>query len=150
MKRTFLFNIFSSKYCVALFAAFFLASWFLVPHSVLHGGYVLLAILFAASFALTATCIIRNIKERIALARTYGTSLIGLLAAVVGLSALQVCGIAMPICGASIGFGIVASLFPEFFFHFLSHWSIAIVIVSIILQWISLYFMNCFKRIPKI
>ena len=145
MKKTFLAGLFSSVYCVIVFTVAFLLAWFLVPHSMLYGWYLLLAVGFTASLALTITCIVRNIKERIAVARTYRTSVLGIIAVALGLSALQVCGIAAPICGASIGFGIVASLFPEIFFRCLSQWSVAIVIASIAVQWISLYFMNCFK-----
>jgi hypothetical protein len=149
MKKTFLAHLFSSVYCVIVFTATFLLAWFLVPHSMLQGWYLLLAVIFTASLALTITCIIRNIKERIALARTYRTSVLGIVAVALGLSALQVCGIAAPICGASIGFGIVASIFPEVFFRFLSQWSVGIIAASIAAQWLSLYFMNCFRPTPR-
>lgn len=150
MKNLFIVDIFRSGYCVLVFAIVFLASALLIPETMTHGYHLLLAIAFMFSFALTITCMARNIKERIALARTYKTSILGLIAAVLGLSALQVCGIAAPVCGATIGAGIVASLFPGFLFHFLSDWSVPIILLSIAAQWMALYFMNCFKRIRPV
>jgi hypothetical protein len=148
MKNLFIIDIFRSAYCVGVFVIVFLASALLIPKTMTHGYHLVLAIVFMFSFALTITCMVRNIKERIALARTYKTSLVGLIAAVLGLSALQVCGVAAPVCGATIGAGVIASLFPGFLFHFLSRWSVLIILLSIAAQWIALYFMNCFKRVP--
>lgn len=150
MKNIFLFDLFRSRFCLVVFIAVFLASGLLVPETMTHGYHLLLAAAFMLSFALTITCMARNIKERIALARTYKTSVVGLIAAALGLSALQVCGVAAPVCGATLGAGVIASLFPGFFFHFLSDWSIPIIILSIAAQWVALYFMNCFKRVHRI
>lgn len=150
MKNIFLFDLFRSRFCLVVFIAVFLASGLLVPETMTHGYHVLLAAAFMISFALTITCMARNIKERIALARTAKTSLLGIIAAVLGLSALQVCGVAAPVCGATLGAGVIASLFPGFFFHFLSDWSIPIILLSIVAQWVALYFMNCFKRVHRI
>ena len=147
MKNLFIVDIFRSGYCVLVFAIVFLASALLIPGTMTHGYHLFLAAAFMASFALTVTCIVRNTKERIALARTAKTSMLGIIAAVLGLSALQVCGIAAPVCGATIGAGVVASLFPGFLFHFLSDWSIPIILLSIAAQWIALYFMSCFKHV---
>ena len=149
MKHTFFASLFSSGFCILIFAIVFALSWFLVPRMILHGWYIVLAAIFMVSFALTITCIIRIIKERVVQARTYGTSLIGLIAAALGLSALQVCGISMPLCGATIGLGIISSLFPGFLFHILAQWSVLIVMLSILAQWISLFIMHCFRRIPS-
>lgn len=146
MENFWIVRIFSSTYCVVVFTATFLLSWLLVPSSMWYGWYPVLAVLFMASFALTVTCMVRNIKERIAVAKTYRTSLLGLIAAGIGLSALQVCGVAAPMCGASIGFGIVAAIFPGFLFSALSQWSIAIVVLSVAAQWVALFAMRCFRR----
>jgi hypothetical protein len=149
MKNTIFSSFFSSKYCIAVFTVVFLLSWFLVPKTVLHGWYLILAVLFTVSLALTITCIVRNVKERIAQARTYGTSLIGLVAAALGWSALQVCGVGASLCGATIGLGVVSSIFPGFLLHFLSSWSVLIVVLSVVAQWISLYVMRCFRKIER-
>jgi hypothetical protein len=147
MKHLFIIDIFRSAYCTGTFIIVFLASALLIPKTMTHGYHLLLAVAFMFSFALTITCMARSIKERITLARTAKTSLLGIIAAVLGLSALQVCGVAAPVCGATIGAGVVASLFPGFLFHFLSDWSIPIIILSILFQWVALYFMNCFVRV---
>ncbi len=114
----------------------------------MHGFFhITLAVFFMISFAMTITCVVRNIKERVSQARTYGTSFFGLIALVLGLSALQVCGIGAPLCGATIGLGIVTWIFPEFLFRFLVGWSVPIIIISILAQWLAIYFMHCFKKI---
>jgi hypothetical protein len=99
------------------------------------------------SFSLTISCIVRNIKEKIKLAKTYKSSIIGLISTIIGLSALQVCGIGAPICGATIGFGFLATIFPSLFLNMSNSFAIFLVIFSIILQIVALYFMNCFKKV---
>jgi hypothetical protein len=149
MKRSFLFEVFKSRYCAIVFAVSLFLSWFLIPKTMMNGFfYTTLAVLFMISFAMTVTCMVRNIKERILRARTYGTSFLGLIAIALGLSAVQVCGIGAPLCGATIGLGIATSIFPGFLFHFLVGWSVAIVISSILAQWLAIYFMDCFKKMP--
>ena len=88
----------------------------------------------------------RNVKEKVILAKTYKSSLIGILATAIGLSALQVCGVGAPVCGATIGAGFLSALFPGIFMRFLDNFAVYILIASILLQIISLYFMNCFKK----
>jgi hypothetical protein len=125
----------------------FVGGYFLIPKAVFADQYAVgLSALFLFSFALTITCLIRNIKERVAQAQIYKSSLIGIIATAIGISALQACGIGAPICGASIGTGIISMLFPGFLFTYLHVYGVPIIVVSIISQLISLYFMNCFKR----
>ncbi|MBT4334308.1 hypothetical protein HOD61_00640 [archaeon] len=98
-------------------------------------------------FALTMTCIVNNIKERIILAKTYKTSMVSIIATAIGISALQVCGVGAPICTATIGAGVLALIFPITLIEVLSRYSILIISFSILLQLTALYFLGCFKRV---
>ena len=107
--------VLKSKYCEIVFLVSFFLSYFLIPKNVFHGWNQLLAYAFMLVFALTTTCIIRNIKEKILLARTYKSSILGIIAVALGLAALQVCGANAPVCGAAVGVGILSSIFPAVF-----------------------------------
>ena len=120
--------------------------YFLVPQHVFHTSFAFLAFVFMFLFALTTMCIIRNIKERIVLAETYKSSLFSIVAIILGLGALQICGIGAPVCGAAVGFGIFSFFFPTTFAYLPHQYIVYILFVSIGFQLISLYFMNCFKK----
>jgi len=150
MRSTFLLRIFKSNYCRIIFLIAFFGGYFLIPKAVFTDQYALgLSALFLFSFALTITCLIRNIKERVVQAQIYKSSLIGIIATAIGISALQACGIGAPICGASIGTGIVSMIFPGVLFTYLHEYSVLIIVISILSQLISLYFMNCFSKKGK-
>ncbi len=138
-------KLFQSDYCKFAFLLFIVLSYFLVPRHVFYGWYQVLAIIFMLSFSLVMTCIVRNIKEEIVLARTYKSSILGVLATALGLSALQVCGAGAPVCGASLGIGVLSSITPTFFMNFLEKYSVLMLLIAISFQFLTLYFMNCFK-----
>ena len=135
-----------SHYCKIVFAVVFALSYFLVPQKVFYRWYILLGVAFMTMFALTITCIVRNIKERVMLKRTSGGSIISIIAVAVGFAALEVCGVGAPVCGATIGLGIFSALLPGMTLGFFEKYGVYIVVVTIALQAISLYFMNCFKE----
>lgn len=137
-------KVFKSNYCRGVFLVALIGSYFLIPDTVFSGLYYIIAITFMVTFALSATCIVRSVKDRAMLAKKYKGSLLSIIATTLGLSALQVCGVSIPACGASIGIGVVSVIFPQFFVNFLASYSVAIIISSIILQFIALYFMHCF------
>ena len=142
----FIVKIFKSNYCKVVFVASFIIGYYLIPKQFFFRQYALVGLLFMLSFAFTTTCLIRNLKERVLLAKTYKTSLISIIATVIGLVAFQACGIGAPVCGASLGVGIVSLIFPRFAFSFVTTYSLYLVVFSIIAQLLSLYFMNCFKN----
>lgn len=135
-----------SQYCKIVFAVVLLLSYFLVPKRIFYGWYTLVGALFMAMFALTITCIVKNIKEKALLARTSGGSILSIIAIAVGLAALEVCGVGAPVCGATIGLGVLSAVFPSVAFGFFERYSLYIISGTIILQVVSLYFMNCFKE----
>ncbi len=141
-------HILKSRYCQAIFVIAFLVSYFFIPKVVL-AKYTYLAFLFMASFSLTMTCITRNIKEKIHQSKAYGGSLIGLIASILGIGALQVCGLATPFCAGGVGMSIMSFMFSNYLFSFFEKYAVHVVILSITLQIFSLYAMGCFKKIRK-
>ncbi|MGB9763385.1 MAG: hypothetical protein ACPLW7_05285 [Minisyncoccia bacterium] len=146
MTEWYLLKIFKSHYCKIVFVISLIGAYFLVPKTIFYGLYTILGILYMIIFAVTLTCIVRNIKEKVLLVKTYQSSIIGIIAAALGLAALQVCGIGAPVCGAAISAGILSVIFPNIFINFLNKYALIIIIISIGIQAIALYFMNCFKK----
>ncbi len=150
LEMKYLFHIFKSKYCLGVFILSLILSYFLIPKKVFYGIYTLLAVVFMISFFLTISCMVRNIKERIIIAKTYTSSLVGIIATAVGLAAMQVCGFGAPVCGAAVGLGIFSSLFPVAFVDVMSKYAVGFVTVSILIQVVALYFMNCFNEFNRV
>ena len=142
-------QIFKSRYCVVTFGISLVLSYFLIPKTAFYGWYTVLPLLFMLSFALTLTCIVRNVKERVLLAKTSGSSIVGIVAAALGLTALQVCGIGAPVCGASVAMGVLSAIFPTAFVGWLSRYAVQFTLFSILLQVVALYFMNCFQPMSQ-
>ncbi len=140
-----LFNVFKSNYCKLVFIIALIGSYFLIPDTVFRGYYYIIAIIFMVTFSLSVMCVIRSVKDKVVLAKTYKSSILSIIATALGLSALQVCGVGAPICGGSIGLGFLSLVFPRFFINFLANYSAVIIFLAIILQLISLYFMGCFS-----
>lgn len=150
MKKIFLLRMFKSYYCIFVFLISLVGVYFLVPSKIFYGYYTWFGIAFILISALTLTCLVRIIKERVISAKSSGASFLGLLSIIFGFGALQACTIGAPICGATIGGGIISLIFPGFVFGFMEKYSIWIVIISIVIQIFAIYFMNCFKLEHKI
>jgi len=146
VKDLYLLKIFKSNYCKIVFIVSLAIAYFLIPSRIFYGIFTILGIIYMIVFALTLTCTVRNVKERIILVKKYQTSIVAILAAALGMIALQVCSIGAPVCGAAIGAGILSLLLPSIFISFLNKYALIIVIASIIIQAVALYFLNCFKK----
>ncbi|MGC9200726.1 MAG: hypothetical protein ACP5F8_02065 [Candidatus Aenigmatarchaeota archaeon] len=149
LRNTYIIKIFESHYCKIVFITLFLISYFLIPKSVFNGIYLPISVVYMILFALTMTCIVRNIKERIIIARKYQKSLVGLIASIIGLTSLQFCGVGSSACTITVGYGIISIIFPSFIVDFMEKYAFQTLIFSIILQIISLYLMKCFVEINK-
>lgn len=145
-KNIYLLKILSSRYCRFVFLLSLVLSFFLLPRGVFAGSHTYIAVIFMVVFSFSVTCLVRNIKEKIVLARTYKTSVFSLIMSILGFSAFQVCGINAGVCTATFGMGVVGAIFPSFFIGFLSEYGHLIIWFSVILQFVALYFMNCFKE----
>ncbi len=148
-KEIYLLNSLESKYCLFVLTISLFVGYYFIPPHVFHTSYAVFAFVFMFFFALTTMCIVRNIKEKIILARTYKSSLFSILAIVLGLGALQVCGVGAPVCGATVGLGVLSFFFPTIFSHLPKIFAVYLIVGSIFLQILSLYFMNCFKKTYK-
>lgn len=146
MKKIYLLEIFKSNYCKIVFVLMMFISYFIIPKKVFYGWFYIVAIIFMVTFSMVMTCLIRSIKDKVLENRQTKQKITGALAALIGLSALQVCTIGAPVCGVSIGASLVASIFPSVAFNFLESYSIYIIVLSILLQIYSLYQMRCFHQ----
>ncbi len=141
--KTGLFGVLESNYCKLVFIISLVITSFIVPKRVFHSYYTIIGILFILITAILMTCFIRGMKEKVNSAKANGASFIGILGIIFGFGALQACTIGAPVCGASIGGGILALLFPGFALGLLEKYSIWIIIISIFIQILALYFMRC-------
>jgi len=140
-------KIFTSQICVGVFVVAFIASLFLLPANILHGKYLPLAIIFMLLFAVNMTCFVYAIKEKVDSARAAKSSILGIIATVLGFSALSVCGMGAHLCGAAIGSGILMVFMPATAIRLFTEYSVQIVIFAIFSQLLALYLMGCFQRI---
>ena len=136
----------ASIYCKLVFVLAFIGSYFLLPEGVWDGVHKYIALIFMLTFSFSIACIIRNIKEKVVLARTYKTSVFSLILSILGFSAFQVCGLNAGMCTATVGMGVVGTIFPAFFVGFLSDYGHLIIWVSVVFQLLALYIMKCFSR----
>jgi len=114
-----------------------------VPAVLWNADYILLAILFNTFFAFSIACMVRSIKEKAVTAQKVGGSVVGIITSTLGISALQICGLSNPVCGASVGFGFLSTLFPSVMFHYGMEISLFTIILGIFFQLFSLYKMHC-------
>lgn len=145
----YLIKIFKSNYCKIVFLISLFLSYLLLPKNILSSWYFTFGILFMITISLTITCLVRNIKEKIVIARTYKNSIINIILTVLGISALQVCGIGAPVCAATVSAGFLGTIFPSLFLNLSKDFAIIIIILSIGIQIFSLYSMKCFKVCSK-
>ena len=144
-----LIEILKSKYCKIVFLLSLILSYFLVPKHLVGFWWNLIVIVFILVFSINMTCMVRNIKERIKVARTTTHSVINLIASGLGIMALQVCGTSGYFCSASILMGMFSSVLPNILLDFLKEYSLYIILVTILFQLISLRNMKCFKRVSE-
>ena len=150
LKKPYFLEIFKSHYCKFIFLIALIGVYFLTPKKIFYEPYyTLLGIFFIIMTSLTLTCFVRSIKDRVFSAKANGVSLLGILSIVFGFGALQACTVGAPVCGATIGGGVIALIFPGFAFNLIEKYSLWIVLISIFIQFLALYYMKCFKSICK-
>lgn len=145
MPQPFIFENLKSNYCKIVFSAALFAGFFITPKHLITGRYLWVSVPFMLLFAFSIACMVRVIKERVSTTLDKGSSIFGFLISVVGLSALQACGLGAPLCGASIGLSILSAVLPSFALQLLVHHGLTIVLFTMALQIIGLYSMKCFK-----
>ncbi|PKM91812.1 hypothetical protein CVU82_01230 [Candidatus Falkowbacteria bacterium HGW-Falkowbacteria-1] len=146
--KIYLLKVLKSKYCLISFALVSILAYFLVPKKIFYGYYSIIAVIFIIVFSLTLTCMIRSIKDKAEVRKRQRTgSIIGFIFSIIGLSALHICTIGAPVCGASIGAAIISVFFPALALDFLNDYALTVVVISILIQIFALYQMKCFKKV---
>jgi hypothetical protein len=146
-KRYFIFSIFKSRFCWLSLVLSFFIGYFLVPDKIFHGVWSVFGLVYAITFAVTLTCLIRVIKEKVLTMKKTGAGVMSVVAAILGLGAMQLCGIGAPVCGATIGVSIFSIIAPGISASFWQEFSTPLLFISIILQVVSLYYLKCFKKV---
>ena len=145
MKKVLFFEILKSDYCKIIFLLSFILSYFLIPRHLFFSKHFSLTVAFMLTFSVLVTCSVRNIKEKIAVAKTAKTSVWGIIASVLGLTALQVCGLGGVFCGSSVFLGLLTTIIPGFAVSFLTSYAVPLLVVSIIFQILAIWQMGCMK-----
>lgn len=145
MQLPFLLENLKSNYCKIVFIIALVFGYLITPQSMRGGNLWFLTIIYISLFAFSIACMVRAIKEKISTTLTKSSSVISFITSVVGLSALQVCGLGAPMCGTSIGLSLLSAILPNFALQFLINHSLSIVLTAMLLQLIGLYSMKCFK-----
>jgi len=139
--------------------------------------HALLGLIYSLLLATLVTCLFKTIKEklkeqiqsrrpfdflkessnqlksgkRLKAVKTFSVGLLKsavLLAGIVGLGAAQFCVFGSPVCGVSVGTGIVMTIFPTAAVKILYQYAEWIILGAVALQVAGLFLMGCFKRVP--
>ena len=101
-------------------------------------------------FSIVSACVVRVIKEKAVTMRKTGAGIIAVIFAAFGLGAMQVCGIGAPVCGATVGAGLFSLFFPALFASFLDEHALSLIILSIVIEIIALYYLKCFRGYHRV
>jgi hypothetical protein len=146
MNSLVLWSFLKSKYCIAVFFLGLLLGYLLVPKTIFYGLYYILGFSYIIIFSLVLVCIVRTIKDKINNFKSSGAGILTVIASIIGFSAMQVCGVGAPVCGAGIGMGLLSVVAPQASFPLLNKYSLFIIIFSLVFQIFALYYMGCFKK----
>ena len=145
MKQITLTKVLKSDFCKAVFIVSAVLVYLIMPKKIFYEFYIIVGVLFIILSSLIITCFVRSIKDKVISAKQSGKSLLGIITIVLGFGAIHTCAIGAPVCGASIGAGLVALIFPGVALAFLEEHNILIITLTLVFQAIILYSMGCFK-----
>lgn len=143
MKAPFLIENLKSNYCKMVFVVAFVISYLVTPKSVFDGRNSFPAFVFITLLSFTIACVTRNIKEKIKQSVKLKQSLLSAVASGLGLATLQMCGLSGPMCGASAGAGLLSIVFPGIAMKLYQGYGTYVLMFSIFLQIVGLYFLKC-------
>ena len=138
-------KLFSDVASIVVFTVVFIASIFILPSHILSGPYFYLGVLFILLFSLNMTCLVKVMLQRAKVAKARGAGIMGIVATAVGFTALQMCGVGGPLCGALFGSVVFATILPAGSLHYFTAYAVHIVLFAIAVQVASLWLMKCFK-----
>ncbi len=139
-------DLFNSLFSVIIFTLVFIVSLFVLPSHILSGTYFWLGVVFVLLFSLNMTCLANTMRMRANMARAKGAGAVGVMATAVGFTALQMCGIGGPLCGALFGGVLFVSVLPAGAMPYLTSYAVHIVVIAILIQAVSLWYMKCFRK----
>lgn len=130
---------------IILFLMLLIIGYFLTPQHIFSGNYKYLAYIFIILFAILNYCIVKTVYRNYIYNKKQKGFTKGLIASILGISALQVCGLSAYACSTSIGFTLLATFLPHTFLTFLQDFSVEIISISIVVQFITIWHLKCFK-----
>ena len=139
-------KLFSDVPSIVVFTVAFLLGLFILPTHIRSGEYFYLGIIFVSLFALNMTCVVHTMRARAKVARASGAGVVGVVTTAVGFTALQMCGVGGPLCGALFGSIVFASILPAGSLGLVTHYAVEIVLVAIVIQAVSLWYLGCLKK----
>lgn len=135
---------------LAVFFPAAIGGFLLVPRHVFFEGYAFLAWIYLPVFALTVTCLFKNILGRAKAAKSTGSSFLGIVSTAIGITALQACGLGMAACGSAIGIIFGLAVIPGVVAVFVRNHAPVLIFTSIVFQLIALYFLKCFHGLTDL
>ncbi len=139
-------KLFNTPFSIIVFTVVFIVSLFVLPEHIRTGQYFWLGVLFITLFSLNMTCIVKTMRERAKIAKAQGAGVVGIIATAVGFTALQMCGVGGPLCGALFGSIAFASILPAGSLHYFTSYAVYIVVGAIVVQIVSLWYLGCLKK----
>jgi len=133
----FIFKLFTFLFLLAL-------GYFVTPQHIFNGNFKYLGFIFILLFAILNYCVIKTIYRNYVYNRKNKSFKRGILASLLGISALQVCGLSAYACSTTVGFTILVTFLPHTFINFLQDFSVEIISVSIFIQALSILHLKCF------
>jgi hypothetical protein len=141
--------VLESKYCWIVMAVSLILSYFLIIRkftSFTNFWSLFLSAVYIIAFAISNSCLVREIKENIKSKIRSGTnSILSILGSILGFGAVQLCTVSGT-CGMNIFTSVIFSILPTSLGMFFMENGVWILLIADILLLISIYRMRCFKK----
>jgi hypothetical protein len=145
-------SVLKSKYCWFVIVVSLVLSYFLIVKKFTafsNLGSIFLSVVYIFSFAISNSCLIRDIKESVKSKIKSGTnSVVSIIGSILGFGAVQLCTVSGT-CGVSIFTSLLLSIFPNSIAFFFIESGIWILLIADILLLFSIYRMRCFRKEGK-
>jgi hypothetical protein len=142
-------EVLKSKYCWFVIFISLVLSYFLIIKkltSFTNFWSILLSLIYIFAFALSNSCLIKDIKERIQnKAKTNSKGILSIVGSILGFGAIHLCTVS-GVCGVNIFISLLLSIFPASVSFFIIHNGIWLLLLADILLLFSIYNMKCFKK----
>ena len=146
-----IYEVLKSKYCwIVIFISVILGYFLIIKKFTLFTSFwsIFFSILYIVLFAISNSCLIKELKERIKGNFKTGNSILSILGSILGIGAIQLCTVSGT-CSINIVTSLLLSIFPTSLGFFFIKNGIWILIISNILLLISIFKLGCFKKEAK-